>query len=101
MSIKSSFFLKKKSNYDNLIGLYEKKLQILKNNHNQHHHHYVLDVEHHLVLYLIQVMHVQNVLQKFVNNVDLCIMLMIIVGYVNYVANRCKSPSGIKPEPPV
>ncbi len=75
-----------------LSVIYEKKLLILNNNlKRQHHHHqYVHDVKHHSVTYLIPVMRVQSVQQKFVNNVDWCIMLMIMVGYANYVANRCK-----------
>jgi len=63
-------FKKTKSNSNHFSGIYEKKLQILNNNQQQHHHQYVLDVTHHSVLYLIQVMRVQNVVQKFVNNVD-------------------------------
>src|SRR4051812_24818649 len=84
------FFFSFKFDFNHFSEIYEKKLQNLNNNHNQHQHQYVLDVKDHLVIYLIQVMCVQNVQQKFVNNVDLCIMLMIMVGYVNYVANKCK-----------
>ena len=62
----------------------------LNNNLNQHHHLYVLDVKQHSVIYLIQVLCAQNVVQKFVNNVDLCMMLMIMDGYVNCAVNKCK-----------
>jgi hypothetical protein len=62
----------------------------LNNDLNRHQHQNVLDVKHHSVSYLIQVINVPNVVQKFVSNVDLCIMIVIMDGYVNCVVNKCK-----------
>ena len=52
------------------LEIYEKKLPISNNNRKPRPHPHVRDVKHHLVIFSIRVIHVQNVLSKFVNNVD-------------------------------